>query len=535
MQGEAVLASAARVRTTLDREDPFPLEVWVGGLATSYIPDVVIQDVTGTVKIEDREFDALAFDLTGQTDAGQGWSFDGDVSRSERRAEGHLTASDIMPAQLPIADLPIDPERGLVSVDVQVTRNGDRIAAKGHASVKDVHVVHSRLSKKPVVLGAEIELGALVDLEARELVVESLMLRPRIGERLSSLKLEAEGRILYAPDPDDREYDIRMRMEAQPCQEVLDAVPPGLVPGLREFELGGDVALDFHAVVKMNDHDATVLEGGFDVDKCKIKKVPDAISMLEGPFRHVVRMKSGQVAQVPLVQGSPLYSSFDEMSPAIGAAVLSTEDGGFWKHKGYRAQAFLESLRRNVELGTIRRGASTLTMQAVKNVLLTHERTLSRKLQELFLTWVVEKRLSKTRILEIYLNVVEFGPGIYGVAHASDHYFGKKAGDLNSLEAAFLATLLPKPLERHDMWCRGQLTARHEKYVRRVHRRMLSKGRITREMYDVGEAEGVVFSREDWPGENACLSAGHREEKGKHIQTAISGLLGAARVARSSD
>lgn len=524
-RGDETLASAKRVRTTLDRDEPFPLEVWVGGLATDYVQEVPIQDVTGTVQVLDREADGLAFDLSGQTEAGQSWSFDGSVGRSDEVAQGHLTAEDILPSQLPVADLPIDPERGLLSVDVQVTRARDKVTAEGHASVRDVHVVHERLARDPVVLGAEVDLSASADLSTREVVVQDFTVRPRVGERLSTVEVGVKGRLLYTPDPMTREYEVEMHMEAQPCQEVLDVMPRGLVRGLQEFKLGGETTLDLRAVVKMGDPDATVLEGGFETKGCTIKQVPEAVEMLDGPFRHVVRMKSGQVAQVPMTRGHARYASYDDMNPAIGAAVLSTEDGSFWKHKGYRPKAFFDSLRRNVELGTIRRGGSTLTMQAVKNVLLTHERTLSRKLQELFLTWVIETRLTKRRILEIYLNVVEFGPGIYGVAHATDHYFGKRPDEITSLEAAFLATLLPRPIERHEMWCRGELTAKHDKHIRRVHARMLRKGRITQEAYDDGEATPFVFSRAGWPGESACLADGRREREGKHLQGAISGLL----------
>lgn len=525
LHGGEALATASRVRATLDRESPFPLDVTVRGVASDAVPEVAIRDVAGIVTLRDRDLDGMAFDLTGETGRGQNWTFDGEVVRSERRAQGHLTASDIRPTQLPIADMPLDAGHGAVSVDLRIHREGDRVSARGTASVRDVHVVHPRLAKDPVVVGADVEVGATADLGTRELVVEGLKVRPRIGDRLSTVEVDASGRLLYAPDPGEREYEITMRMAAQPCQEVLDAMPPGLLPGLGDFQLAGDVSLDFHTVVKMNDPDATVLEGGFDAKGCKIQRVPDAVDMLARPFRHVTRMKSGRVAQVALVPGSPMYASLEDMTPAVPAAVLSTEDGGFWSHKGYRPKAFLDSLRRNVELGTIRRGASTLTMQAVKNVLLTHERTLSRKLQELFLTWVVETRLSKGRILEIYLNVVEFGPGIYGVAHASDHYFGKKAADLNSMEAAFLASLLPRPLERHDMWCRGEVTEKHLKYLRRVNARMLSKGRITQAAHDRGLAEGVRFTRKGWPGEAECLSLSRREEGGEHVQGALTGLL----------
>jgi len=166
-------------------------------------------------------------------------------------------------------------------------------------------------------------------------------------------------------------------------------------------------------------------------------------------------------------------------------------------------------------------------MQMVKNTLLTHEKTVSRKLQELFLTWAVEKVLSKQRILEIYLNIVEYGPGIYGISHAADHYFGKPASELSSLEAVFLATLLPRPVERHAMWCRNRLTPKHDSYIRKVHARMLRKsGHVTQEEFDQSEIDGIVFSRTGFSSEKECLADGARMKSGTHTQGALSGLLG---------
>jgi membrane peptidoglycan carboxypeptidase len=179
-----------------------------------------------------------------------------------------------------------------------------------------------------------------------------------------------------------------------------------------------------------------------------------------------------------LAEGSFNFVPLEKIAPTMMAAVVTTEDGGFWKHNGFLRSQFESSLRRNVELGMIRRGASTITMQLVKNLLLSHERTVSRKLQELFLTWVLEQKLSKQRIMEIYLNIVEFGPGIYGIERASRHYFGKPPMDLTGKESAFLATMLPNPVGRHSQWCRGELTEKYAKKVDRVFQFMHDRNRI---------------------------------------------------------
>jgi hypothetical protein len=526
IRDENVLFSAAFVETTVDRENLWPLELTVGGVSSSVL-DVMIEDVEGTITVRDQAFNIFEVDLRGRTDEGQTWSFDGLVDRPNDTGVGHLVADGLLPSQLPIADLPISPEHGTLSVDLELRKEKNELTVQGQASVMELHVVHRRLARDRVVLGGDFELIAKADLSTRELVVETLSVQPRIGDRLSTIKVEARGRVLYVTDASKREYELELHMDATPCQEVLEAMPLGLFPALEGFELGGETRLDMKVVVKMADPLATVLEGGLESKKCKLKKVPDTVAGLEDSFMHLVRMKNGHVAQRPLMHGHAFYVPYNEMPGYVAAAVLATEDGGFWKHKGYRLSAFRESLRRNVELGTFRRGASTLSMQMVKNVLLTHEKTVSRKLQEIFLTWAVEKVLPKTRIMEIYLNVVEYGPGIFGVAHAADHYFGKSVDELTSLEAVFLATLLPRPLERHDMWCRGKLTPKHDKYIRKVHARMLRKsGHLTQEEYDQSELEGIVFSRTAFTSESECLADGAKMRAGKHTQGALSGLLG---------
>jgi membrane peptidoglycan carboxypeptidase len=271
--------------------------------------------------------------------------------------------------------------------------------------------------------------------------------------------------------------------------------------------------------------EATVLRGTVGIDGCKVLHVPEAVSNLDGAFVYDVRRKDGVTQSQVMADGVSTFARFDEIAPTMAAAVLTTEDGGFWKHDGFLRSQFEASLRRNVEVGRIKRGASTLTMQMVKNLLLSHERTLSRKIQELFLTWVIEKRLSKKRILEIYLNAVEFGPGIYGVVSAAQHYFGKLPADLNGKEAAFLATMLPSPVRRHDQWCRGAPTPAYAAKVDRVFKIMHDRKRIDDLTWELDRDILLEFSPQEWPGERACRADDAALLKADGVQWAESGLL----------
>lgn len=129
---------------------------------------------------------------------------------------------------------------------------------------------------------------------------------------------------------------------------------------------------------------------------------------------------------------------------AINAVIVS-EDGTFWTHSGFDWFEFRESLERNVKEGRASRGASTITQQLVKNLFLSSSKNPLRKLKEWALTWYMERTLSKRRILELYLNVIEWGRGIYGIEAASQRYFGKPASRLSRDEAARLAAVIPNP------------------------------------------------------------------------------------------
>lgn len=139
------------------------------------------------------------------------------------------------------------------------------------------------------------------------------------------------------------------------------------------------------------------------------------------------------------------WVSYDRISPELKRAVLVAEDSAFWQHDGVDLDQLKESIETNLEQGRFARGASTITQQLAKNLYLSPARTPARKLRELIIARRLEAALSKRRILELYLNVVEWGDGIYGVEAAARAYFRKPASLLNRPEAALLAAALVNP------------------------------------------------------------------------------------------
>jgi monofunctional biosynthetic peptidoglycan transglycosylase len=144
----------------------------------------------------------------------------------------------------------------------------------------------------------------------------------------------------------------------------------------------------------------------------------------------------------PRQQNWILYGA---ISDHLKKAVLISEDAAFYNHKGVDLNELKASLKKDWDTWSFSRGGSTITMQLAKNLYLSPSKNPLRKIKELIIAWQLEQKLSKRRIFEIYLNVVEFGRNIYGAEAAARFYFDKSAASLDPLEAATLAALLPSP------------------------------------------------------------------------------------------
>lgn len=141
-----------------------------------------------------------------------------------------------------------------------------------------------------------------------------------------------------------------------------------------------------------------------------------------------------------------IWVSYGGFSDHLKKAILLAEDAAFFSHQGVDLFELKEALKEDLEKGRFKRGASTITMQLARNLYLSPDKSLLRKGREIMIAFEMERLLSKRRIFEIYLNVVEWGPGVYGAEMAARHYYSKSAASLNLLEAATLAALLPSPL-----------------------------------------------------------------------------------------
>ncbi|MEK6783860.1 MAG: monofunctional biosynthetic peptidoglycan transglycosylase [Nitrospirota bacterium] len=165
-----------------------------------------------------------------------------------------------------------------------------------------------------------------------------------------------------------------------------------------------------------------------------------------------------------------MWMPLSRISPHLRHAVVAAEDASFFTHEGFDWEGMKEAAKYNLEAGELKRGGSTITQQLAKNLYLSSERSLFRKAQEALITRSLEQHLTKKRILELYLNVAEWGQGVYGAEAAARHHFGKSADDLTVDEAAWLAAMLPSPRRYDPLRKTTFLTRRHERILKWIDR-----------------------------------------------------------------
>ncbi len=300
-----------------------------------------------------------------------------------------------------------------------------------------------------------------------------------------------------------------MRLVIPPidCQRMLDAIPKEMVPYMVGYKMRGVFDADVKLGIDWAALDDTVLDGHVGLRHCRVVDSPeDSPKRLLKEFEHYVEVEKGKWISFVVGDSNEDFVKIEDVSPYLIKSIMTTEDGAFYRHHGFIPSEFRTALVHDLQAGAFRYGASSITMQMVKNVLLYREKTLARKLQELFLTWNVENTLSKDRILEIYFNVIEFGPELYGIGPAAQQYFGKSAKDLNPVEAAFFSSILPNPKQRYKQYCKGEINRWTQNKIERILKIELKREKLTQEEYDQAMETPLVFDRDfDEESERDCL------------------------------
>ncbi|HKO92529.1 MAG TPA: biosynthetic peptidoglycan transglycosylase, partial [Polyangiaceae bacterium] len=337
-----------------------------------------------------------------------------------------------------------------------------QVSARGQ--LRDLALSQPALAPEPV---RDLDLGwageIALDLEQHRLEIKDGALSVARARVELGASLESNG--------EDLRVQLSLRVPQTPCQDMLEAAPRALLPQLYGLRLGGafglDVQVDFDTATPKEPH----VEWNLHND-CQVLETPASVDpeRFRQAFQHLVRDAKGNPSEITTGPSTELWVPLSDITPNMQTALVVCEDSRFFSHHGFDDKAIRDSIGDNLRAGHFVRGASTLSMQLAKNLYLGREKTLSRKLQEAVFTMLLEQRLTKEDILELYLNVVEFGPGIYGIRNAAIYYFNSHPGELSLAQALYLGSVLPSPKANHFQ-ADGTLKRRwaeHLQYLMRV-------------------------------------------------------------------
>ena len=347
--------------------------------------------------------------------------------------------------------------KGKLDLDLTLTVDAERpsLLIKGTAGIRDGYYNSPAVAPSPVEgWSVKSTLSAAFDLADRG------QLETRVDGDFNGVP----GFLRATVKPDLETHTIRFAVgisKPTECQKAYEAIPEAMVPHLGRdgAKFTGSMQPVLAYVLRLNDPWSFV----FDIDgfpnTCDItgitKRDYDPIELTSDTYTFKV---TNYVSKSDIVvgPGTPDFLSYESMPAYVPAAMYLSEEIGF-RYLDAPANAMSiplmnKGIRISLERGRYVYGGSTLSQQLVKNLYFSRDKTLSRKLEELVVTWRMSRVVPKKRILELYLNCIEFGPNLYGIKRAASHYFGKSASELTPLEAVYLAALKPSPYQgAHDM------------------------------------------------------------------------------------
>lgn len=225
-----------------------------------------------------------------------------------------------------------------------------------------------------------------------------------------------------------------------------------------------------------------------------------AIERLKGPFVHRVETSTGQALAIHVSPASPDFVALSQVPPLFVRALLIGEDANFYGHPGIDLAELAAALATDLARGAVARGGSTISQQLAKNLFLSRRKTIGRKLQEASLALLLDSALGKARELEIYLNVIEWGPGLYGLRPAARHYFGVEPQALTPKQTVFLVCLIPGPIKYQRSFANGVPTPFFEGLMATLLAKLASVGALSEAEYAAAVAEPLSLrGREDSP------------------------------------
>ena len=375
-------------------------------------------------------------------DFSQDWSITGFADPRDRKADLKFFNTKNDTILIPYLDKKFNLKTSFKSIHFNLENldfSSGELHIEGFASIDDFTVNHAKIAKKDVLIKkARFDYHFLFG--ERFIAIDST-------SKVQINDIKCTPYLSYTND-DDKIYALKLEIPKMKAQDFITSLPDGLFSHFKGMEAQGNFSYNLNFEYKKSKPNNIIFDSKLKPEGLKITRYGKAdLNKLNSEFTYQA-IENG-IPQRPIIVGpeNPYFTPLAEISPYLQKCVLTSEDPSFFNHRGFINEAFKQSIAKNIRTKKFARGASTISMQLVKNVFLTREKTLSRKLEEILLVYVLENNRisSKERMLEVYFNVIEWGPNVYGIGEAAGFYFQKRPIDLSLNECLFLATIIPKP------------------------------------------------------------------------------------------
>ena len=286
-----------------------------------------------------------------------------------------------------------------------------------------------------------------------------------------------------AHQSDTAYYGFGLSFDSVPSSAFFESLPKGLFESLEGIKTSGFLNYNMHFGINPDVPDSLTFHSQLKGHEFKIKGYGNEnFSMMSSVFNHEVRENDRLIRTITVGPENPMFTPLAGVSPLLVNAIMICEDANFFHHRGFSEKAFRQSIATNIKQKRFARGGSTISMQLIKNVYLSRNKTISRKIEEALIVWLIENNrlVSKERMMEVYLNIIEWGPGVYGVGEATGFYFDKKPDALTLDESIYMASIIPRPKYfKYTFDTTGMLKEYLKPHFNLVTERMIKKEIIT--------------------------------------------------------
>ncbi len=275
-------------------------------------------------------------------------------------------------------------------------------------------------------------------------------------------------------------YELKLHTDWLDAQSLFNSFPGGLFESLAGIKVSGKLKYGLNFYLNTKDVDNVQFDSRLEKENFKVLQYGETdLTKLNQVFVYTPYEKGKPMPPRTVGPANPNFTPLEQISPNLRNAVMTSEDPSFYRHHGFVEESIRKSIATDFKEKQFKRGGSTISMQLVKNVFLSRQKTLARKIEEILIVWIIENNAvsNKNRMLEVYFNIIEWGRNVYGIGEASHYYFGKSPADLTIGESIYLASIVPKPKAGlFAFQSDGSLKSYLHGYFNLIGRLMASKG-----------------------------------------------------------